>query len=293
MTFKYNLIILFTLMFLIGTCSAYGQAVVDKELYYPSPSAEEYYVVKPGDYLSKIAARLYGSEDRYKEILQLNPWITDANTLEPGWKLLVTGARVDPSTYRDFVKKDLIKKVFAIRRLKYESKSRLLEAAVRYQYFLKQYDIEGASPHSFISQLNGFSTVLYKLELYDFVESIMEITKDNQWVDVIYLMAALGWQESYFRNQTGKAGEKGYWQWKISSAQLLRPDLAPATLAFLLEFDTKFSAKITYDHLCDLFNQNKTWRRSLARYNGTGEASFVYASGVIKKFHALKRMRVK
>jgi hypothetical protein len=48
------------------------------------------YLVKPGDSLSKIAARIYGDYTRWKEILDKNPQINDAALIFPGDTLVIS-----------------------------------------------------------------------------------------------------------------------------------------------------------------------------------------------------------
>ena len=50
---------------------------------------QETYVVRHGDTLSKIAARVFGDAGRWREILEANPQVTNANRIYPGDSLLV------------------------------------------------------------------------------------------------------------------------------------------------------------------------------------------------------------
>jgi LysM repeat protein len=53
------------------------------------PPGFETYVVRPGDTLSKIAARVFGDGGRWREILKENPQVTNANKIYPGDSLRV------------------------------------------------------------------------------------------------------------------------------------------------------------------------------------------------------------
>lgn len=55
-------------------------------------SKEQYYIVKAGDSLGKIAKRTLGSANKYKDILLLNPQLKSAHLIYPSQKLLISKA---------------------------------------------------------------------------------------------------------------------------------------------------------------------------------------------------------
>jgi len=63
------------------------------DVYFTAPKAEgevEYYVVKPGDSLSKIAKNYYGNAMKYPEIFEANrEVIKDPDLIYPGQKLRI------------------------------------------------------------------------------------------------------------------------------------------------------------------------------------------------------------
>lgn len=65
-----------------------------------SPPLVEYqtYVVKAGDSLSAIAARLLGDPMRWKEIFNINPDITDPNVIRIGQSIKIPAGAVASST---------------------------------------------------------------------------------------------------------------------------------------------------------------------------------------------------
>jgi nucleoid-associated protein YgaU len=61
----------------------------------PTPEEEkvEYYVIKPGDTLSKIAKHYYGNANKYPAIFDANrEVIKDANLIFPGQKIRIPPA---------------------------------------------------------------------------------------------------------------------------------------------------------------------------------------------------------
>ena len=71
-----------------------GIAKVDDRLQVARPEAEaQYYDVKPGDSLSKIAKQFYGDANKYNLIFEANrPLIKDADDIYPGQKLRIPAA---------------------------------------------------------------------------------------------------------------------------------------------------------------------------------------------------------
>lgn len=68
--------------------STSGQAQVVKPE--PTSTQKEYYTVKSGDSLSKIAKQLYGDAQQWHKIHQANlDQIKDPNLIHPGQKLVV------------------------------------------------------------------------------------------------------------------------------------------------------------------------------------------------------------
>jgi nucleoid-associated protein YgaU len=56
----------------------------------PTTVQQEYYTVKSGDSLSKIAKQLYGDGQQWKRIFEANKdQIKDANLIQPGQKLKI------------------------------------------------------------------------------------------------------------------------------------------------------------------------------------------------------------
>jgi nucleoid-associated protein YgaU len=54
------------------------------------------YVVKSGDTLSKIAKKLYGDANRWREIFEANKeQIENPNLIRPGWELVIPGLEGD------------------------------------------------------------------------------------------------------------------------------------------------------------------------------------------------------
>lgn len=50
----------------------------------PAVSAEDVYIVKPGDTLSGIALKIYGDAAKWTELLEANPQVTDPSLIYPG-----------------------------------------------------------------------------------------------------------------------------------------------------------------------------------------------------------------
>jgi nucleoid-associated protein YgaU len=71
-----------------------GIAKVDDRLQVARPEAEaQYYDVKPGDTLSKIAKQFYGDANKYNQIFEANrPMLKDADEIYPGQKLRIPAA---------------------------------------------------------------------------------------------------------------------------------------------------------------------------------------------------------
>jgi nucleoid-associated protein YgaU len=68
--------------------STQGQAQVVKPE--PTSTQKEYYTVKSGDSLSKIAKQLYGDAQQWHKIHQANlDQIKDPNLIHPGQKLMI------------------------------------------------------------------------------------------------------------------------------------------------------------------------------------------------------------
>ncbi|GJM02306.1 MAG: hypothetical protein DHS20C08_08070 [Rhodomicrobium sp.] len=61
----------------------------DKAAAVAEPELATTYVVKPGDTLSKIAQKVLGDSQKYKDILKLNPKLKSANFIYPKQKLIV------------------------------------------------------------------------------------------------------------------------------------------------------------------------------------------------------------
>ena len=71
-----------------------GIASVDDRLQVSSPEPEaQFYDVKPGDTLSKIAKQFYGDANKYNQIFEANrPMLKDADEIYPGQKLRIPAA---------------------------------------------------------------------------------------------------------------------------------------------------------------------------------------------------------
>ncbi len=56
----------------------------------PPPSEKQFYTVKKGDYLSKIAKEVYGNANKYNIIFEANkPMLKDPNLIYPGQVLVI------------------------------------------------------------------------------------------------------------------------------------------------------------------------------------------------------------
>lgn len=74
-----------------------GIASVDDRIIVESPSAvappapeKQFYTVKKGDYLSKIAKQVYGNANKYNVIFEANkPMLKDPNLIYPGQVLII------------------------------------------------------------------------------------------------------------------------------------------------------------------------------------------------------------
>jgi nucleoid-associated protein YgaU len=56
----------------------------------PPPPEKQYYTVKKGDYLSKIAKEVYGNANKYNAIFEANkPMLKDPNLIYPGQVLVI------------------------------------------------------------------------------------------------------------------------------------------------------------------------------------------------------------
>ncbi|HKI04596.1 MAG TPA: peptidoglycan-binding protein LysM [Thermoanaerobaculia bacterium] len=73
-----------------------GIASVDDRLQVSRPEPEaQFYDVKPGDTLSKIAKQFYGDANKYNQIFEANrPMLKDADEIYPGQKLRIPAASV-------------------------------------------------------------------------------------------------------------------------------------------------------------------------------------------------------
>jgi len=56
----------------------------------PPPPEKQFYTVKKGDYLSKIAKEVYGNANKYNVIFEANkPMLKDPNLIYPGQVLVI------------------------------------------------------------------------------------------------------------------------------------------------------------------------------------------------------------
>src|SRR3954452_7580743 len=58
-----------------------------------APGDTVWHIVRPGETLEQIASRYFGSVQRWKELHQLNPAITDPNRIEPGQRIRLPALR--------------------------------------------------------------------------------------------------------------------------------------------------------------------------------------------------------
>src|SRR4051812_811534 len=58
-----------------------------------APGDTVWHIVRPGETLEQIASRYFGSIQRWKELHQLNPAITDPNRIEPGQRIRLPALR--------------------------------------------------------------------------------------------------------------------------------------------------------------------------------------------------------
>lgn len=281
-------IIVIGLCFLIST----PLWATDKELYYPPPTEENYYIVQKGDCLSSIAQKLWHDMNRWKDLWELNKWIENPDLIIPGWKLTISEVSILPENYRDFLKKELKQKVFKIRHIEYSPRSDLIQEFNQHRDIITYCNFQQHSPHYVMNVIKNMLVILCPLELHDIIDSIMLATKDDEWHDMATLLVAVAWQEGCFRNHTGKHGEKGYFQMKPETAQIMIPNMDIEELAYSLEFNTGIATQLTYNYLCQLKEERGSWRQALERYNGSGPSAKKYANMVINKFHRLKRMKI-
>jgi nucleoid-associated protein YgaU len=65
-------------------------AVKNPTVVTPPPPEKQYYTVKKGDYLSKIAKEVYGNANKYNVIFEANkPMLKDPNLIYPGQVLVI------------------------------------------------------------------------------------------------------------------------------------------------------------------------------------------------------------
>lgn len=278
----------------LPTLSLAAQQITDPELYYPPPYEKEVYVVKAGDTLGGIAKKVYGDLNKWKELCKLNPQIENPNLIIVGQQIVVRAVPIvrDREEYRKQIRSALIRAIFKIRRMAYAEEEILKKEFTLVYLSLAKYTGYGLTfamdDSTFIAKEQAWRMVqiLERLSVYELVDAIMKVTKDDPWDDAPYLLAAIAWQESHFYNRRGKKGERSCFQILPSTARLLDRTIEWQICLDRIERHPDYAAKLAWGFLQDCRQQYKSYRKGLAYYNG----SSTYADNVIKKFHILRRM---
>jgi nucleoid-associated protein YgaU len=80
------------IVLLLGNSEGIGSVDDQLQVVNPEPPAQ-YYDVKPGDSLSKIAKQVYGDAQKYNLIFEANrPMLKDPDAIFPGQKLRIPAA---------------------------------------------------------------------------------------------------------------------------------------------------------------------------------------------------------
>lgn len=142
-----------------------------------------------------------------------------------------------------------------------------------------------------------FREVLRRTEWVDILDAYNTMVEVTDTPEELLRLAGLMWQESSFKNVTGKHGEIGFGQiLPETGLEILKnnPDLVPEIdVDFLTVEDVRdmlkvvsFNVKMAHVHLKGL-SKNKT--KALQKYNGFGPTTIVYAEKVQGKIDRLKK----
>lgn len=272
-------------------------------------------VVKPGDTLSKIAHQLLGDEQRWKEIAKLNAWLykrsdkksglAGANYLLPGDKLVIAKKIVDKEEYRIIAKHRILKKMFEVRGLEFITKERARNYITSFAFDLM--DVTSYRGGYFTLAKDIENIVLknvHALELHALANAIMKVTEDDDYIDAPYILAAIAWQESHYRNRRGKAGEVSCFQLKPSTINKVASYLnlkqftynnkyVNKKLVAIVEENPSFAANVAHKYLKILYAKYQDWEKVIERYNGKRKYAVEkqYVVKIMDKFNLLKNGR--
>ena len=246
----------------------------------------DYWKVERGDSLTGISKQVYGTIDKWTIIRDLNN-IENPNLIRPGQSLRVIDLPAIKKNELAFdVAWDYMTKYFKNRRGRTYSTNLVRDDA--YMDMRAIMILGDSATHQVKDALNH---TLAKLEWVDMLE-IAEAIKSN--VDIhwhILLMAALGAQESGFRNVPGSHSELGPYQIKPKTALWLLSGEVPfqneSEAISLLDMpfnNTWMSYKILQK--CGLTSDINTLLPALQKYNA-GSKRVKYSKQIEKRFDRL------
>lgn len=244
-------------------------------------ASSDFYTVQKGDTLSGIAIKIFGDENKWRELWRKNPDIMDPNMIYVGQKLLINGSPPPiMQITREELKDRLIRHMFKVRGLSFITRTGANLLVKRYEALLE--DLPSQSTYLKRKTLPHYNEALLKQELHFLIDSIMNITREDVDYEMIYMLTAIAWQESHFLNRRGTKEEITVYQFLPSTLQQYIED--PMMLP-LIEDDPLRATQIAYRLLKDLKRKYGTWEAALQYYNTNPN----YPSWVLGKVWLLKR----
>ena len=271
---KQSIIVALLLMFCLGT------------IVYATPQfTSEYYIIKSGDTLSKIAMNIYGNEDKWKDIWKVNPQIKDPNLILINQKIIISEKRepITKDTIRKLQKEEIIAFYCEVRKAPLMNFNDAVSAA-------RKLIVKAANAKTYLeisAMLKAAEAPLIVLEANQFTDAIMSVTSTDPWVDLPILMTALAWVETHFRSREGKLGELSYFQILPSTARHLDSEISVDIQSYRLKYDPYYSGTLAYIYLLQCYDKYHSWEKAIAAYNGGWNKKYV--GKVMAKFNQIKR----
>jgi len=271
---KPSIIIALLLMFYLGT------------IVYATPQfTSEYYIIKSGDTLSKIAMNIYGNEDKWKDIWKLNPQIKDPNLILINQKIIVSEKKklITKEAIRKLQKEEIIALYCEVRKVP----SMNFDYAVSNARNLIRKAANASTYLEISSMLEAAKAPLIVLEAHQFADAVMKVSEKDPWVDMPLMMTAIAWVETHFKSRKGKHGELSYFQILPSTAKYLDPKTNPSIQIYRMKYDPYYSGTLAYIYLLQCYDKYHSWEKAIAAYNGGWNKKYVIK--IMAKFNQIKR----